>query len=430
MFYQLLSFTCAFAGLAAFAYRLPALLRHRRDPGLVALCTYFLCSGTSFLVDLDPLRFRIADALHYPNITTIMTQCAVVALTAAQQVVLVYWSHPPREARPRAVRRVAALGTAGAVLVALFFLLSTPTREASARATLLLNMENPRYAGYLCLYLGTCAVGQVETVRLSLRYARIANRSWLRRGMWAVTAGAGLILVYCAVRYVEIVGTHLGHDMAAWEPLYWISGSVGSLLALVGWTVPSLGPRLGGVPRWVRNYRAYRRLGPLWWALYQAVPAIALTPPASRLADLVPRNLEYRLYRRVIEIRDGQLALRGAAASRTSDGTPGAAPTAEEAARSLRAALDARRRSGPPHPAGAPAPVPVGGPAAHALRSRADLLTEIAWLVDVARAFRRLDTPGEPHHGRPPAARRRPVAGHRPGRARHGGDPGAGRPGG
>lgn len=440
MLYQLLSHTCAFAGLAAFAYRLPALLRHHRDPGLVALCTYFLCSGTSFLVDLDPLRLRIANALDYPNITTVMTQGAVVVLTAAQQVVLVHWSHPPEEARPRAARRIVAFGAAGAVLVALFFLLSTPTRQSRAETTLLLNMDNPRYAGYLCLYLGICAVGQVETVRLSVRYARIANRAWLRRGMWTVTAGAGLILVYCTVRYVEIAGTHLGHDMAAWDPLSWISGSTGSLLALLGWTMPSFGPRLGGLRRWVANYRAYQRLRPLWWALYRAVPAIALTPPSSRLADLVPgRNLEYRLYRRVIEIRDAQLALRpagGTAALQDVRHPSGTAPSAVEEARRLAAALEARRRPRPPHQGGPPAPVTVGGPDGAAARPtsppqwRGDLLTEIAWLVEVARAFRRLDTPGDPHHGRPTATPSRTPARSAPRRAGRRGDAGTDRAGG
>lgn len=444
MFYQILSWTCAVAGLAAFAYRLPALRRHRRDPGLVALCVYFLCSGLSFLVDLDPLRTPIADALGYPNITTIMTQFAVVVLTAAQQVVLVHWSHPPHEARPRAVRRGVGFGTAAAVLVACFFLLSTPTRRSTAETTLLLNMDNPRYAGYLCLYLGVCAVGQIETVRLSVRYARIANRAWLRRGMWAVTAGGGLILVYCAVRYLEIAGTHLGHDMTAWDPLYWISGSFGSLLALAGWTVPALGPRLSAVPRWSRNYLAYQRLSPLWWALYRAAPSIALSPPSSRLADLLPgRDLEYRLYRRVIEIRDGQLALRPPGSGTPTPGgdtaadpAPGAAPSAAAEARALRAALDARLGR-LPRQSGAPAPTPTaaaGGtaPTDHrrpATRSRGDLLTEIARLVDVAQEFRRLDTPGEPSHGTP-APRPTPPGQPDSGGARRRGDGPPDRPGG
>ena len=50
---------------------------------------------------------------------------------------------------------------------------------------------------------------------------------------------------------------------------------------------------------------AYWRLYPLWAVLRQAIPEIELPlDPAMRW------SIRYRLYRRVIEIRDAQLALR------------------------------------------------------------------------------------------------------------------------
>ncbi|WP_461029518.1 MAB_1171c family putative transporter, partial [Streptomyces sparsus] len=310
MIYQVLSWSCALGGLAAFLYKLPAAVRHRTDPALIALCAYFLCSSLSFVVELDQIRTHLNALLHYPNITTLLCQALVVVLTAAQQVVLVHWSHPPPQARLLARRRMLGFGAALLVLAGLFFFVNPPTRQGSAEVTVLLNMENPRYALYFSLYLAVCAVGQVGAVRMSLRYARIAHRPWLRRGMWAVTAGGLLILCYCAVRYVEIAGMRLGFDNP-WSWLYWTTGSVGSLLQVFGWTVPSWGPQLSRAGRWWADYRAYRRLAPLWWALYRASPGIALAEPPSRLAELLPpRDLEYRLYRRVIEIRDGQLALR------------------------------------------------------------------------------------------------------------------------
>jgi hypothetical protein len=344
-----------------------------------------------------------------------MTQTAVVVLTAAQQVVLVHWSHPPEEARPRARRRVIGFGLAAAVLIGLFFLVSTPKRESTAETTLLLNMENPRYAVYLCLYIGVCAVGQIEAVRLSLRYAKIVNRSWLRRGMWAVATGASLVLVYCAIRYTEIAGTHLGYDMTSWDPLYWIAGSFGALFQVFGWTVPSWGPRLSGAWRWMVNYRAYQRLRPLWWALYQATPAIALSDPPSRPADLVPRRgLEYRLYRRVIEIRDGQLALRffmdppavrreAEAQGLSEDRTPAACE-----ALLIRSALRARRG------ASAPATDSSSGDDSFTFAPdlQGDLAREIDWLIEVSREFTRLPSLEEPDDGS--ARRAAPRPGSRP----------------
>ncbi len=383
MGYQILSWTCAVAGLSAFVYKLPALSRSSRDPAMVALCVYFLCSGISFLVDLDAFREHINRFLAYPNITTILVQAAVVVLTAAQQVVLIHWSHPPAEARRRTRRRLLGFGIALAVLLVMFYVVDPARHPASAENAVLLNMSNPRYAAYLCCYLGVCMVGQLSAFRLSLRYARIANRQWLRLGMWSVTAGATLVLLYCAVRYAEIAATRLGFDTTSWDSLYWFTGDIGSLLQLFGWTVPSWGPRLSAAARWLESYRAYRRLRPLWWALYRSVPSIALDPPPSRLLDLLPpRDLDYRLYRRVIEIRDAQLALRPYLGPQAEP--PGGAldepPSASREALRLKAAL--RARSDNAEPSGGPT---VAFPGA----SDQDFGKEVAWLTRVADSFRR-----------------------------------------
>jgi hypothetical protein len=86
---------------------------------------------------------------------------------------------------------------------------------------------------------------------------------------------------------------------------------------LVGSTLPAWGERVGlgaalaALGRWADAYRAYRRLYPLWRDLVRVTPEVALqapTPPA--LDALTWRDLRLRLYRRVIEIWDGRLALR------------------------------------------------------------------------------------------------------------------------
>ncbi|MFF4493805.1 MAB_1171c family putative transporter [Streptomyces sp. NPDC001546] len=311
MIYAILAWVCAFVGLAAFAYRLPDLLRRRHDVALWALCTYFLCSGISFLVDLDALRLHISAFFGLPNITSLITQAAVVVLTAAQQVVLVYWSSPPAEARRMARRRVLGFGAALAVLVVSSFAVGPVAHSETATSTILLSIQHGGYAVYMSFYLLICAVGQFETVRLSLRFTTMANRQWLKVGMRTVTVGASMILVYCVTRGVQIAGTRMDFDGSALDPVQWTAGSVGALLQIAGWTIPSWGIRITRARGWIRSYRSWRRLRPLWWALYQASPDIALDPPRSWLRDLVPpRDPHYRLYRRVIEIRDGQLILR------------------------------------------------------------------------------------------------------------------------
>lgn len=61
-------------------------------------------------------------------------------------------------------------------------------------------------------------------------------------------------------------------------------------------------------------------LYPLWRALCDALPHIALYPPRSRMADaLTPRNSQLRLHRRLIEIRDGLLIMRDWVSQRDLD---------------------------------------------------------------------------------------------------------------
>ncbi|MFC6930591.1 MAB_1171c family putative transporter [Actinomadura yumaensis] len=275
--------------LMALLYTLPRLVRHPTEVAVVAVCVYFASSFLSFFLGLDFVWPSIADLFGYRNITTILIHCTVVVLTAAQQVVLINWSYPLDVARTKARKRVASFGAMLILLVAMF-VFALPPRRHDAETASLLNMENSRYVTYLCVYIGVVAVGQIITMRLSVHYAGIVGRAWLRRGMWIVVTGAGFILVYCAMRYVEIIGVQSGADMTRWDPLQWLAGDVGSLLELVGWTIPGWGPWLSHVHRWTGDYRAYRQLYPLWTALYEAAPMIAKEPPALGWPACYPRG--------------------------------------------------------------------------------------------------------------------------------------------
>jgi hypothetical protein len=84
-------------------------------------------------------------------------------------------------------------------------------------------------------------------------------------------------------------------------------------LTLTGSTIPAWGNRIGlpALLAWFDRYRVHRQLYPLWHDLYRVAPEIALFPPRSPATDaLALRDLDLRLYRRIVEIRDGILALR------------------------------------------------------------------------------------------------------------------------
>ena len=83
------------------------------------------------------------------------------------------------------------------------------------------------------------------------------------------------------------------------------------IVAVLGVT----GGDLGTPWRWLAQYRSYRRLYPLWHLLRTTTPTIALTalfaPPRSATGDAARLDrIALRRLRRVIEIRDGMLAIR------------------------------------------------------------------------------------------------------------------------
>jgi len=134
------------------------------------------------------------------------------------------------------------------------------------------------------------------------------------------------------------------------------------------------------------RWYAYWRLYPLWAVLRQAIPEIELPPdPAMR------RSTRYRLYRRVIEIRDAQLVLRpyaepervarAAAAARSSGLAEDAVAAVAEAA-AVVTSVRSRFRGCPARAEALPAGHPGATPCA-------DVSAEATELITVSRAIRR-----------------------------------------
>ncbi|GAA2718745.1 MULTISPECIES: MAB_1171c family putative transporter [Streptomyces] len=396
----------ALAAWCGLFYKVRALRKDPRDPALLALCAVFALSGMSFFVSLPPVWVQVDRITGVPNMAAVLAQCCVLSLVFGQQVVLTYWARPPEEARRVARWQLGACAAAVAALITLFCLL-TPTDQRVKDFTLYY-VHDPYYVAYLSLYIAVYLVGEANVCRVCRRYAKVAGRTWLRRGLRVTAAGAFICLGYGAVRAGNVLGTVFHFDLRAWEDVAWLCGDVGSALTLVGWTLPGWGPRVAAVGNWLRAYHRHRRLYPLWAALHGAVPTIALTPPRGALADrLAFGQLEFRLYRRVIEIRDGQLALRAFAGPEDEEragregraaGLSGEALRAHVEAVRTRTALE--RRSQGRAAAAARAEEDAG----HAART--DLAAETAWLVRVATAFAALPrAPRQPADAGVPAER-------------------------
>jgi hypothetical protein len=161
------------------------------------------------------------------------------------------------------------------------------------------------FLGYLSYVLGDVMIG-------CLHYAGSAGGT-LGVGLRLMAAGCAFALTYAAFKVAALVLVDLGPGMPAF--LQATIGQAGAVLAgvlvAVGASLPAIVRRWQMAHRWRRSYAAHDQLYPLWTALIAVAPGLALDPPGSRIRDrLRVRGMDMRLYRRVIEIRDGRLELR------------------------------------------------------------------------------------------------------------------------
>ncbi|MFC0528191.1 MAB_1171c family putative transporter [Phytohabitans kaempferiae] len=361
-------------------------LRRGRNPSRVAVCGALALLASTFTVSTPAVWSWLDRTTGVANLAALWAHLCVVAFSGTVQLLVLWWVNPPEAARPRARARLVLLAVTAVAMVALF-LAAGPT-EPRTTDFVATYAGRPVFAAYLLVYLAAFALGMVDVVRLCWPYSRLAGRSWLRRGLRTTAVGAASGLLYAAVRVADVIGAQMGADVRRWEPIAPPAASLGALLVILGLTMPAWGPRLSEFRGWLRRRRQYRQLQPLWADLHRLMPQIALEPPATTpLGDL-----DRRLYRRVIELYDGSLALRPyldeAAAGRA--GRIGARLGLR--ADDLAAVMEAARLRGAVHAYahGEPrATVEEGGdePPPGRLDEGADLAQEVARLVRVSRAY-------------------------------------------
>jgi hypothetical protein len=284
------------------------------------------------------------------------------------------------------------LGGFAAALVGLFVLAATKVDEIAWAARY---ARTPWILEYWLVYLAYLGPTFSLMAATGWRYARLVGDVTVRLGLRLVAVGAVCGVAYHVHKAFFFVAHRLG--VPYMEPV--ISGLFDALLPFVAYVLVLLGASLpawgrrAGVARlldWLAMYRIYQGLRSMWLDLYRANPHIALVPPRPLPLDLLaPYDLRMRLYRRVVEIRDGRLALQPyidpavAAAARAEAARAGmhgpAADVVVEAV-TLAAALRARALgAGPAQAAGVATPVPGGS----------DLDSDTTFLGEVARAYRR-----------------------------------------
>jgi len=386
---DLLSLIPAIATWLAVLYKLPALRRRPHDAAIRAFWLSLLFLALALTVLVPSVAVAVDAISHIANISRLLGNGLVLVASWQVQAFLLYLNYPGLEARARGEQVGWAL-LAALILMSVLFGLAPVHHESTnfwqqyGRAPFI-----PEYRLVFLAYLG---LPLFIVVRLAGRYGRAAERPALALGLRLVAAGGVLGLLYVAHESARVLALALG-----WQNVFLDSDTVTRLLIassivlmVAGATMPAWGGRVGipDVYNWGTRYRSCRRLYPLWRDICGAVPGIALLPPSSPIADIFTiRDLEFRLYRRAVEIRDGQLALRPYVEPRVAEYARDlcqekelSAETSERIieAATLAAALLAQRRGRLAHASQVSSPL-AGG---------ASIQTEVKVLEQVARSYR------------------------------------------
>lgn len=357
---QLLHPICLTLAIAGFLMLLWPPRDLGKDQALTALVGVYGLSALSFLVSLDPVWGFLGRVSGNPAIGILASFGIVTALETLQLVVLANWLLPKEEAR-RTVRLCLLAGAAVTAGLVTLFLLLPVSGPIAPQAFTAKYIHSGSYQAFLTLYIGAYAVGEGILAVACWRRAVGTGEPWIARGLRIVGAGSLLTFGYIAVRLVDVAAAVFDLTPASpqAENFAWLCADGGSTLVLVGFFIPTLAVHAVPTARaWASAYRDYQRLGPLWHHVHDALPTIALQTSRNGSADRPPLwGTTWHLYRRTVEIRDGQWALRdhldesvrhAAETRHTTAGLRGAELTAAVTAEQLHAALTAYRRNEPP----------------------------------------------------------------------------------
>ncbi|RSN04856.1 hypothetical protein DMB42_29100 [Nonomuraea sp. WAC 01424] len=368
------------------AYRLAAVRSWARDPAGRAVFVILAAIAASTTVNTPWAYDAVWRLTGVPNLARLVSHAFMLAVAWSVGTFVRQVGQPPEGPRRRTWGEAAwpALVLLGMCLT--FALARTPVN--SPRFAVRYG-DTPGVLEYWLVFLCYLVPVLCHATWFALREARQTENRAVGAGLRLIAVGASLTVLYHLHKAAYFACRRVGADYPDLlrAPLDMLLVPLGVLAVLLGLALPSWWPaRL----RWFRDFRLHLRLRPLWRALYRASPDIALLAPAPFLTELVTfRDLDLRLYRRFVEIRDGRIALEPYLDARVTDaarregarsGLRGQRLEAFAEAAAVDAAIRARARGLPPDGGAGTAAVPGG----------VDLSSDAAFLGLVSRAYRRL----------------------------------------
>ncbi|MFE9171058.1 MAB_1171c family putative transporter [Streptomyces kebangsaanensis] len=372
----------ALSSYAALVCRLWHVRRDWRDNAYRTLVVTLLFQCLTFT--MGAVAMGSESFLGVGNLAILVMHVSAVAFCVSAQIILLHWAADDE----KTVRRTRYWLITGVVLnvllTALFLIADGPGRPASDFNT---GSGQPLVLTYLLAFVVSQAVPCVTIFRQCGPYARMTDNASLRQALRLLSVAAVILFLYCLARTVNILTAASGIDIGVWQVAASVFSAVGIVTLSLSLTMSSWGPPAAKLLEWVRSYRSYRVLYPLWRDLYESSPDIVLEPPGASVLDL-----DYRLHRRVVEIRDGWRDLRPYI-DRSADDADGVDPGASEESRQafaeatqIRQALHAKRTGTVPDDN-----KDVGD---FEDRDSDNFTAEVAWLTKVASAYRKVGDAG------------------------------------
>jgi hypothetical protein len=349
---------------------------------LWAVCATLGISALVWVFSAPTTIVKVNRLLGISNVSALVVYCLIIALAASAQVLVLYWRNEKATKNARA--RVVIFAGLIAIMIVLFALGSVPVQRLTDFDTYY--ARTPWIAEFITIYVLAHASAGIGVARMCWRWARDAGRPWLRRGLRIIVIGAALGLGFDSLKLIALVARWVGGNLdslsTAVAPTF---AALGVLVIAAGFTLPAAGSRFSGLRASALRYRSYRWLYPLWDAVVHATPHI-------HTSFSLGWNLELRVTRRLAEIRDGWLSLRQYYDHRVAEtaralgeqhGLGGDELAAVIEATHIAAAIKAKSE----HPGLGAAGAQGASAATGTLRGGTDAATELAWLVQVSRAF-------------------------------------------
>ena len=300
---SLMFLVCAAVGALALAYKVRDLRRAPRQ-ALHLVISVMMIFVVAVMVASAPITARtITSWSGVPNLAHLIKYSLIVGEVTTAVALISCWQQPWEQALATIRRWAGSYALALMTMAALF-------TAGDAHVDRVIDFDTyyvstPYIREMILLFIAIHTAAGIVCGVFAWRWAAVAGRPWLRRGLRTCVAGAVFGLGYDACKIIAIIARWTGGDLDHLSTTAAAHlGGIGTMLLAIGYVLPLIGPRASGLAARVARIRAYRRLHPLWDALRRSFPHIV---PALAIPWW---DLELRIARRLTEICDGRLALR------------------------------------------------------------------------------------------------------------------------